>query len=119
MQGKKYCKFCGTFIDEACVICTACGKQVEELKYSNAGNTVRIKKQHSLLFDIVLLLFCFPIYLIYVLFRPSYIEIPIEEKEEYLARQEESAEKLKNTYKILGIGFLVVMFFVVLAYAIL
>lgn len=30
--GKKYCKHCGEIIDEDCVVCPKCGKQVEELK---------------------------------------------------------------------------------------
>lgn len=32
MDGQKYCKHCGELIDEECVICPKCGKQVEELK---------------------------------------------------------------------------------------
>lgn len=32
MEGKKYCKHCGSLIDSDCVVCTKCGKQVEELK---------------------------------------------------------------------------------------
>lgn len=31
-NGKKYCKHCGEIIDEECVVCPKCGKQVEELK---------------------------------------------------------------------------------------
>lgn len=31
-QKMKFCKFCGTKIPEDCVVCTACGRQVEELK---------------------------------------------------------------------------------------
>lgn len=33
MAGKKYCKFCGSIIDEQCVVCPRCGKQVEALNY--------------------------------------------------------------------------------------
>lgn len=29
---QKYCKHCGQLIDEDCVVCPICGKQVEELK---------------------------------------------------------------------------------------
>lgn len=36
MTGKKYCKFCGSIIDENCVVCPHCGKQVEELRYGAA-----------------------------------------------------------------------------------
>ena len=34
----KFCKHCGTKIPEDAVICTACGRQVEELKTSSANN---------------------------------------------------------------------------------
>lgn len=30
--GKKYCKHCGELIDEDCVVCPKCGKQVEAFK---------------------------------------------------------------------------------------
>lgn len=30
-ENKKYCKRCGEMIDESCIICPKCGKQVEEL----------------------------------------------------------------------------------------
>ena len=36
MKGKKYCKFCGSIIDENCVVCPSCGKQIEELKYASS-----------------------------------------------------------------------------------
>lgn len=32
MDAQKYCKHCGQLIDEDCVVCPKCGKQVEELK---------------------------------------------------------------------------------------
>ena len=32
----KFCKFCGAKIPEEAVLCTACGRQVEELKNNNA-----------------------------------------------------------------------------------
>lgn len=35
-----YCKYCGSEIDEEVVICTKCGKQVKELKYSNEKNSI-------------------------------------------------------------------------------
>lgn len=31
-DGKKYCKHCAAVIDEDCIICPVCGKQVEILK---------------------------------------------------------------------------------------
>ena len=33
-QNQKYCKFCGSIINRDAVICTNCGRQVEELKSS-------------------------------------------------------------------------------------
>ena len=37
----KYCKFCAAKIPEEAVICTACGRQVEELKQaSNQPNII-------------------------------------------------------------------------------
>lgn len=36
----KFCKHCGETIDYDCVICTKCGKQVEELKGSSEKNIV-------------------------------------------------------------------------------
>lgn len=38
-SGKKYCKRCGEIIDEDCVVCPKCGKQIEELK-SNDKNII-------------------------------------------------------------------------------
>ncbi len=32
MSNTKFCKHCGQAIDMKCIICTKCGKQVEELK---------------------------------------------------------------------------------------
>lgn len=36
MANQKYCKHCGALIDEDCVICPKCGKQVEEIKGSES-----------------------------------------------------------------------------------
>ena len=35
MNNKKYCKHCGEIIDNKCIVCPKCGKQVEELKASD------------------------------------------------------------------------------------
>ncbi len=32
MRPTKFCKFCGSVIDAECVVCPACGRQVEELR---------------------------------------------------------------------------------------
>lgn len=38
-ENKKYCKHCGELIDKDCIVCTKCGKQVEELR-RNSENIV-------------------------------------------------------------------------------
>lgn len=48
-----YCKFCGTQIDDDCVVCPACGKQVAELKScsstsSNSGMGFTYKGKNKL-----------------------------------------------------------------------
>lgn len=45
-QENKFCKFCGSEIDANCVICTKCGKQVEELKSGN-NNTPQVVINNS------------------------------------------------------------------------
>lgn len=37
-----FCKFCGAEIDDDCVVCPACGKQVAPLKteYSSSGSSI-------------------------------------------------------------------------------
>ena len=37
MENQKYCKHCGTIIDNDCVVCPNCGKQVEKLESGNQG----------------------------------------------------------------------------------
>ena len=34
-EKKKYCKHCGELIDDDCVVCPKCGKQVEQLASNN------------------------------------------------------------------------------------
>ena len=34
-EKKKYCKHCGELIDDDCVVCPKCGKQVEQLTSNN------------------------------------------------------------------------------------
>lgn len=38
-ENKKYCKHCGEIIDNACVICPKCGKQIENLTGNNHNQT--------------------------------------------------------------------------------
>lgn len=37
MEGKKFCKHCGSIIDKDCIVCPVCGKQVEELRTNAAA----------------------------------------------------------------------------------
>lgn len=43
----KFCKHCGEEIDEGCVVCPKCGKQVEELKTSSNDQPVIINNNVS------------------------------------------------------------------------
>lgn len=43
----KFCKFCGTKIPEDAVICTACGRQVEELKQANNQPQITINNSNE------------------------------------------------------------------------
>lgn len=47
MDGQKYCKFCGQLIDEECVVCPKCGKQVEELKTSANNQPIVINNTNT------------------------------------------------------------------------
>lgn len=42
----KFCKHCGTKIPEDAVICTACGRQVEELKKSDSQPQIVINNEN-------------------------------------------------------------------------
>lgn len=46
MDGQKYCKHCGQLIDEDCVVCPKCGKQVEELKQAPTQQPVIINNNN-------------------------------------------------------------------------
>lgn len=35
-QNTKYCRYCGAVINEECIVCPKCGKQVETLRSDNA-----------------------------------------------------------------------------------
>lgn len=43
----KFCKHCGAKIPEDAVICTACGRQVEEIKQSGAQPSIVINNENS------------------------------------------------------------------------
>ena len=43
----KYCKFCAAKIPEEAVICTACGRQVEELKQASNQPNIIINNENS------------------------------------------------------------------------
>lgn len=89
--GQKYCKHCGEVIDEDCVVCPKCGKQVEKLgggdsspiivnnnnsaSASSAATVVapaRVRKKHSLLFDIFMIILTSGLWIIWMIIRPKY-----------------------------------------------
>lgn len=88
MEGKKYCRCCGEIIDEDCVICPKCGKQIELLKNesapiivnnsscSSASSVVlqsgRRKKKYNHLLDFVLICVTGGLWIIWMLIRPKY-----------------------------------------------
>ena len=43
----KFCKFCGAKIVEDAVICTACGRQVEEIKNNTAQPNIVINNENT------------------------------------------------------------------------
>lgn len=84
-KSMKYCKFCGEQIFSNAVICTKCGRQVEDIKsadtpviINNSASSAssasmgKRKKHYSLFLDIVLTLFTGGLWLIWVLVRPKY-----------------------------------------------
>lgn len=87
-QGKKYCKHCGEPIDEECVVCPKCGKQVEVLRDNSAPVIVnnsasssaaaaaiypgRRKKKYNHLLDFILILFTGGLWIIWMIIRPKY-----------------------------------------------
>ena len=78
----KYCKHCGEKIDDECVVCPKCGKQVEEIKVedkniiinNSATSTApnKHKKKYNLLIDILLIICTGGLWLIWMLIRPKY-----------------------------------------------
>lgn len=89
-EGKKYCKYCGEVIDEDCVVCPKCGKQVEALKDSSTPVIVnnsasasasasatamqpeKKKKKYNHLLDFILICCTGGIWIIWMIVRPKY-----------------------------------------------
>ena len=86
---EKFCKFCGEKIPIDAVICTHCGRQVEELKSSKPDNIVinysasaaasasninkgPIKRKHSILFDLFMIVITGGLWIIWMIIRPKY-----------------------------------------------
>ncbi len=44
---RKFCKHCGELIDEDCVVCPKCGKQVEELKGKSDDRNIIINNNNN------------------------------------------------------------------------
>lgn len=85
----KFCKFCGEKIPEDAVMCTHCGRQVEELKANKPDNIIinnsasssssasninqgPIRKKHSILFDLFMICITGGFWIIWMIFRPKY-----------------------------------------------
>ncbi len=85
----KFCKYCGSKIPEDAVMCTYCGRQVEELKSSKPDNIIinnsssssasasnmngaPIRKKHSILFDLFMICITGGLWIIWMIFRPKY-----------------------------------------------
>lgn len=84
-QKTKYCKHCGQTIPEDAIICTHCGRQVEQIgnreqpivinnsASSSAVATVpKVKRHHSKLLDIILICCTSGLWLIWMAIRPKY-----------------------------------------------
>lgn len=86
---EKFCKFCGEKIPMDAVMCTHCGRQVEELKSSKPDNIVinnsasaaasasninkgPIKRKHSILFDLFMIVITGGLWIIWMIIRPKY-----------------------------------------------
>ena len=92
---QKYCKYCGELIDNSCIICPKCGKQIEELNvYGTQSGMITQKIEYSLLLDIFLLLFLTPFGLLYVLCRPKTKLVPVEEYNAKMQEKERHKQEL-------------------------
>ncbi len=91
----KFCKYCGQKIAEDAIICTHCGRQVEELKSNNKPDNIIInnsssssssasasasassanglnRKRHSILFDLFMIFITGGLWIIWMIIRPKY-----------------------------------------------
>ena len=87
----KFCKNCGEKIPEDAIICTKCGRQVEELKSNKPDNIIinnsasssssasassvnqgPIRRKHSILFDIFMICITGGLWIIWMIVRPKY-----------------------------------------------
>lgn len=85
----KFCKYCGSKIPEDAVMCTHCGRQVEELRSSKPDNiiinnsssssasasninSVPIRRRHSILFDLFMICITGGLWIIWMIIRPKY-----------------------------------------------
>ena len=87
----KFCKHCGEKIPEDAIICTKCGRQVEEIKSNKPENIVinnsssasssasssssargPIRKKHSILFDLFMICITGGLWIIWMIIRPKY-----------------------------------------------
>lgn len=59
-----FCKYCGTELDDDVVVCTNCGKQVQELKTTNSLDTL-VKDKNAWYYEwwfiVLMFIFFFPI----------------------------------------------------------
>lgn len=87
----KFCKYCGEKIPEDAIICTKCGRQVEEIKSNKPDNIIinnsasssssasasninqgPIRKKHSILFDLFMICITGGLWIIWMIIRPKY-----------------------------------------------
>lgn len=87
----KFCKYCGSKIPEDAIMCTYCGRQVEELKSSKPDNIIinnssssssaasasnmngtPTRRKHSILFDLFMIFITGGLWIIWMIFRPKY-----------------------------------------------
>ncbi len=87
---EKFCKFCGEKIPMDAVICSHCGRQVEELKKEKGENIIinnssaasaassssvksgHIRRKYSILFDIFMIFITGGLWIIWMIIRPKY-----------------------------------------------
>lgn len=92
---EKFCKYCGEKIPMDAVICSHCGRQVEELKKEKGENIIinnsssssasaassssaksgPIRRKYSILFDIFMIFITCGLWIIWMIIRPKYYYI--------------------------------------------